>query len=53
VAADRHWLTDVVTGAVVGTASGLLVPLVAYQPADGRKPAVLLAPAPGGFAVVF
>lgn len=53
VAADRHWLTDVVTGAVVGTASGLLVPLVAYQPVDSRKPAVLLAPAPGGFAVVF
>ncbi len=53
VAADRHWLTDVVTGAAVGTATGLVVPLLAYQPADGRKPAVMLAPAPGGLAVVF
>lgn len=53
VAADRHWLTDVVTGAAVGTAAGLVVPLLAYQPADGRRPAVLLAPAPGGLAVIF
>jgi membrane-associated phospholipid phosphatase len=53
VAANRHWLSDVVTGSVVGSATGLLVPLLAYQPADGRKPAVSLAPAPGGFAVVF
>jgi membrane-associated phospholipid phosphatase len=53
IAADRHWLTDVVTGAAVGTAAGLVVPLLAYQPADGRKPAVVLAPAPGGLAVIF
>jgi membrane-associated phospholipid phosphatase len=53
VAANRHWLSDVVTGAVVGSATGLLVPLLAYQPVDGRKPAVSLVPAPGGFAVVF
>jgi membrane-associated phospholipid phosphatase len=53
VAANRHWLTDVVSGAAVGSATGLLVPLLAYQPVDGRTPAVLLAPAPGGFAVVF
>ena len=53
VAANRHWLTDVLSGAAVGSATGLLVPLLAYQPADGRKPAVWLAPAPGGLAVVF
>ncbi len=53
VAANRHWLTDVVSGAAVGGATGLLVPLLAYRPAGGRKPAVLLVPAPGGFAVVF
>lgn len=53
VAANRHWLSDVVTGAVVGSATGLLVPLLAYQPVDGRTPAVSLVPAPGGFAVVF
>jgi membrane-associated phospholipid phosphatase len=53
VAADRHWLTDVVTGAAVGTTTGLVVPLLAYQPADGRRPAVTLVPAPGGLAVIF
>jgi membrane-associated phospholipid phosphatase len=53
VAADRHWLTDVAAGAVAGTATGLVVPLLVFQPADGRKPAVSLAPAPGGLAVIF
>jgi membrane-associated phospholipid phosphatase len=53
IAADRHWLTDVATGAAVSTATGLVVPLLAYQPADGRRPAVVLAPAPGGLAVIF
>jgi membrane-associated phospholipid phosphatase len=53
IAADRHWLTDVAAGAAAGTASGLVVPLLAYQPADGRTPAVALAPAPGGLAVIF
>ena len=53
VAADRHWLTDVAAAAVAGTATGLVVPLLVFQPADGRKPAVSLAPAPGGLAVIF
>ncbi len=53
VAADRHWLTDVATGALIGTATGLAIPLLVFQPADGRKPAVTLAPAPGGLAVIF
>lgn len=53
VAADRHWLTDVATGALIGTATGLAIPLLAFQPADGREPAVTLAPAPGGLAVIF
>ena len=53
VAADRHWATDVVTGAAVGTATGLVVPLLAFQPDGGRRPAVTLAPAPGGLAVLF
>jgi membrane-associated phospholipid phosphatase len=34
IAADRHWLTDVLTGAVVGTAVGILVPLVFHGRAD-------------------
>jgi membrane-associated phospholipid phosphatase len=53
VAADRHWLTDVVTGAVAGTATGLLVPLLAFQPAGAPRPAVTLVPAPGGLALLF
>ena len=53
VAADRHWTTDVVTGAAMGTATGLVVPWLAFQPADGRAPPVMLAPAPGGLAVLF
>jgi membrane-associated phospholipid phosphatase len=53
VAADRHWLTDVVTGAMAGTATGLVVPLLAFQPADAPRPLVTLAPAPGGLALLF
>jgi membrane-associated phospholipid phosphatase len=32
IAADKHWLTDVMTGMVVGTAVGILVPLVFHSP---------------------
>jgi hypothetical protein len=53
VAADRHWLTDVVSGAVAGTATGLVVPLLAYQPVGAPRPLVTLAPAPGGLALLF
>lgn len=53
VAADRHWLTDVVSGAVAGTATGLVVPLLAFQPAGAPRPLVTLAPAPGGLALLF
>jgi membrane-associated phospholipid phosphatase len=53
VAADRHWLTDVVSGAVAGTATGLVVPLLAFQPAGAPAPLVTLAPAPGGLALLF
>ena len=53
VAADRHWLTDVAAGAVAGTATGLVVPLLVFPPAAGRRPALTLAPAPGGLAVIF
>jgi membrane-associated phospholipid phosphatase len=53
IAADRHWTTDVMVGAVVGTASGLVVPLLVFHQADERKPAVTLVPAPGGLALIF
>jgi membrane-associated phospholipid phosphatase len=53
VAADQHWLTDVITGAGIGTAVGLGLPLLVMRPADGKRPAWTLAPAPGGLAVIF
>jgi membrane-associated phospholipid phosphatase len=52
MAADRHWLTDVVVGAGVGTAVGLGVPLLVLHPA-GERSAVTLVPAPGGLALLF
>jgi len=53
IAADQHWITDVVTGAAVGTAVGLAMPLLVMRPAEGKRPAMTLAPAPGGLALVF
>jgi hypothetical protein len=53
IAADQHWLTDVVTGAAVGTAVGLALPVLVMRPAEGRRPPVTLAPAPGGLALAF
>jgi hypothetical protein len=38
---------------VAGTATGLLVPLLAFQPAGAPRPTVTLAPAPGGLALLF
>jgi membrane-associated phospholipid phosphatase len=53
VAADRHWLTDVVSGAAVGTATGLGVPLLVLVPEGARATPVGLAMAPGGLALTF
>ncbi len=53
VAADRHWTTDVLAGAAVGTAAGLAVPLLVMHPAGERGSAVTLVPVPGGLALVF
>jgi membrane-associated phospholipid phosphatase len=50
IAADKHWLTDVLVGAAVGSAVGVLVPLVFHSPIDdpGETPptAALRAPLP-------
>jgi len=35
IAADRHWLTDVLVGMVAGIAIGVAVPLLAHSPATG------------------
>lgn len=47
IAADRHWATDVLTGAVIGTASGIGVPQLLHGPR--RRVEVL--PAGNGFAI--
>jgi membrane-associated phospholipid phosphatase len=49
MAADRHWLTDVLAGAATGTAIGLAVP---WLHRNGKGPsAVRLSIAPGGVAL--
>jgi membrane-associated phospholipid phosphatase len=48
IAADAHWLTDVVAGAAVGSAFGVGVPLF-----EKRLVGVTIAPAPGGVALRF
>lgn len=51
IAADRHYLTDVLVGTAVGSAVGLVVPLI-HRPCyeDGRPcvTTVLASPAPAG-----
>jgi membrane-associated phospholipid phosphatase len=37
VAADKHWLTDVLAGAALGSAVGLLVPLVFHSPVSDPR----------------
>ncbi len=56
VAADQHYISDVLMGAAVGTASGLMVPwLLHYMPAQQRGFAPSLSlrvlPTPGGISV--
>lgn len=45
MAADRHWLSDVVIGGGIGLASGLLIPRLMRRD-------FVIAPVPGGAAVV-
>jgi membrane-associated phospholipid phosphatase len=45
MAADRHWLSDVVVGGLVGLGSGLLIPRLMRRD-------IVIAPIPGGAAVV-
>jgi membrane-associated phospholipid phosphatase len=48
VAADQHWLTDVVAGAVVGTAIGFALP---WLHRDGAAGGASLGVIPGGLSV--
>ena len=38
VMSDRHWITDVMTGALVGSAIGILVPWLLHYQGGGRPP---------------
>lgn len=44
IAADRHYFTDVLTGALVGSAIGVLVPWLHRHGADAHLPSVSAAP---------
>jgi len=44
IAADRHYFTDVLTGALVGSAIGVLVPWLHRRGADAHMPSVSAAP---------
>jgi hypothetical protein len=44
IAADRHYFTDVLTGALVGSAIGVLVPWLHRHAAEGHVPTVSAAP---------
>ncbi|HLU68397.1 MAG TPA: phosphatase PAP2 family protein [Kofleriaceae bacterium] len=49
IAADKHYATDVLTGAAIGSAIGLAVPLLLRRaPGGERAPRVGVAPLPGG-----
>jgi membrane-associated phospholipid phosphatase len=51
IAADKHYLIDVSTGALLGSAAGLLLPRVLLGERAGRERPVVV-PAPGGVAIV-
>ncbi len=52
IAADRHYLSDVLAGLAVGTAVGILVPVLHALPLGRRTSvAITLSPAPGGLGV--
>jgi membrane-associated phospholipid phosphatase len=55
IAADRHYLTDVVTGALFGAAAGALVPLL-HRPLHAGAARFVIGPVAGpglGVAGVF
>lgn len=54
LAADKHWLSDVLVGAAVGAAVGVGLPALFHRPvesAPGGLPDIRLLPAPSGLAL--
>jgi membrane-associated phospholipid phosphatase len=53
IAADRHYLTDVLTGGAMGMAIGFAVPYFFHRSSESRAPKVALAALPkGGYLAV-
>jgi membrane-associated phospholipid phosphatase len=50
IAADRHYLSDVLTGMIVGAGLGVAIPYLAHRPRDTAAPA---SAAPGGAVLSF
>jgi membrane-associated phospholipid phosphatase len=49
--ADKHYFTDVLTGALLGSAIGIGVPLLFHRPVEAGPVALSLSAGPGGLAV--
>lgn len=54
IAADKHYFTDVVTGAAMGSAAGFLVPYLFHRPSNASAlPTVVVAPVQSGGMMIF
>jgi membrane-associated phospholipid phosphatase len=53
IAADRHWATDVLVGAAVGSLAGFGMPLLLHGRSDQPASALEITPLPLGIAGVF
>jgi membrane-associated phospholipid phosphatase len=53
IAADRHYLTDVLVGAALGTAAGVALPRLLHGRDDDAAPRAAVSVVPVGFALAF
>ncbi len=53
IGADKHWFTDMVAGAAVGSLVGWAVPYLFHRASGAGSQGSGLRPAPGGFAIAF
>jgi membrane-associated phospholipid phosphatase len=53
MAANKHYLSDVIVGAAVGSLVGWAVPYLFHPPGKGAPQAGDLLPAPGGVAIAW
>ncbi|MCA2978626.1 MAG: hypothetical protein INH37_10105 [Myxococcaceae bacterium] len=50
MAADKHWMTDILVGVAMGSAFSVALPLLFHR-AAGEAPALRVGPMPNGVAV--